>query len=260
MAKRRTQLSSVLWCAAATICLLCSPNTAGAQSVPGQLRGTGTVTWLASDKLQLRIQFEPQAQVIVPEGQPTFFSVDTTPRVLYVLAPWIDLLEEVDWGVKSQSNEVNSSSITPRFGVQLHILSTVLNRSAGSDAAHEHQPRRRLDFRTLLRFEDQIQQSSTDSSSTSTWTFRDRFRVAYSLNRPKVTSDGAVSVVIDTEAFVPFDGGFVNQLRVRSGVGYRHSFPWHFEALYIWTGERSQPSDPLKVKDHALDLRGYFQF
>jgi hypothetical protein len=95
---------------------------------------------------------------------------------------------------------------------------------------------------------------------SSTWTFRDRFGVAYALNRPKVTSDGAVYLTTDTEAFVPFDGGFINEVRVRSGIGYRHSFPWRFEALYIWTGDRSRPSDALAVKNQALDLRAFFQF
>ena len=249
-----------MWGGLATLCALCRPTLAAAQNVPDQLWGTGTVTWLASDTLQLRLQVSPRGQVIVPDGQPTFFSVNTVPRLLYVLAPWIDLLEEVDWEVKNQSNEDNSRSITPTFGVQLHILSRVLYGGGGGGVAHEHEPKRRLDFRTLLRFEDQIQKSATDSSSTSAWTFRDRFHVAYSLNRPKVTTPGAVYVTTDSEAFVPFDGGFINQLRVRGGVGYRRSFPWRFEALYIWTGERSQPSDALKVKDHSLDLRVFYQF
>ena len=84
--------------------------------------------------------------------------------------------------------------------------------------------------------------------------------MAYPVNRPKVTSDGAVYLTTDSEAFVPLDGGFINQLRVRSGVGYRPSFRWRFEALYIWTEERSHPSEPLAVKNHALDLRVLLQF
>jgi hypothetical protein len=51
------------------------------------LWGTGTVTWLAADRLQLRVQVEPESQLIVPNGQSTFFSVDTTPRALFIVAP-----------------------------------------------------------------------------------------------------------------------------------------------------------------------------
>jgi hypothetical protein len=233
-----------------------------------QLWATGTVRWLQSDRLSLQVKFEPKAQLIEPDDQPTFLSVDTTPRVVYVVAPWMDVLGEIDLGVKNQSNEVNTDSVTPRFGVQLHILSRILNHEAQRGADRENPPRLRVNFRTLLRIEDQRETSSSDSSTSpsssqstsSSWQFRDRFAVAYPVNRPKTTSDGAVYITADSEAFVPIDDGFINQLRLRSGVGYRHSFPWRFEALYIWTGERSRPSEPLAVKNQALDFRIYFQF
>jgi hypothetical protein len=246
------------WCGLAVLCLVSRSERANAQAAD-QLWGAGTVTWLASDRLQVHVQVQPQAQASAPEGQPTFFSLDTTPRALFVVAPWIDVLGEIDFGTKNQSNEVNTRSVTPRVGVQLHILSRILS-SGGGGADREPQSRQRLDFRSLLRLEDDREKSTTDASFSSSWTFRDRFRVAYPLNRPKVTSSGAVYVTVDSEAFVPLDGGFINQLRVRSGVGYRRSFPWRFEALYIWTGERSRPSEPLAVKNQALDIRVFFQF
>jgi hypothetical protein len=232
------------------------PALASAQA-PGQLWITGTATWLASERLQIRVQFEPEDQFIVHGDQPTFLSTDTTPRVLYVVAPWIDVLGEIDFGTNDQSNNDDSTSVTPRVGVQLHILSRLLG---SGDNPREHVPRFRWDFTSLLRLEDERQESSGDSSTTSTWTFRDRFRVEYPFNRPKTTSDGAIYLRTDWEAFVPLDGGFINELRVRSGVGYRLSFPWRFEALYVWEGERSHPSESLTTKDHALDLRVYFQF
>jgi uncharacterized protein DUF2490 len=232
------------------------PALANAQT-PGQLWLTGTATWLASDRLQLRVQFESQDQFIVPDNQPTFLSTDTTPRVLYVLASWIDVLGEVAFGTKDQSDNDDSTSLTPRVGVQLHILSRLL--SGGADP-REHPPRFRWDFRSLLRLEDQREKSSGHDSTTSTWIFRDRFRVAYPINRPKTTSNGAIYLATDWETFVPLDGGFINQLRARNGIGYRLSFPWRFEALYVWQGERSRPSESLSTKDNALDLRVYYQF
>src|SRR4029077_20987797 len=97
-------------------------------------------------------------------------------------------------------------------------LSRILSSGGGLGVGREPESRLRLDFRSLLRLEDEQQKSSTDSSFSSSWTFRDRFRVAYPLNRPKVTSSGAVYLTADSEAFVPLDGGFINQLRVRSGI------------------------------------------
>lgn len=233
MTNRRGQLRATAWCGLIVLVAVSRSATAHAQAT-GQLWGTGTVRWLATDRLSFRVQVQPEDQLIVPDGQGTFVSIDATPRVLYVVAPWIDVLGEIDWGIKHQSNDVDTDSVTPRFGVQLHILSTILE-----GGGRERQPRRRIDFRTLIRFEDEREKSSSDSTTSSTWQFRDRFRVAYSLNRPKVTSPGAIYVTADSEAFVLLDDGVFNQLRVRSGVGYRHSFPWRFEALYIVSRQRT---------------------
>jgi hypothetical protein len=207
----------------------------------------------------MRVQFEPETQRIVSDDQPTFVSLDATPRVLYVVAPWIDVLGEIDWGIKHESNDVDTDSVTPRFGVQLHILSTILDPAAQGAATRERQPRRRVDFRTLIRFEDEREKSSTESSTSSSWQFRDRFHVAYPLNRRKTTSTGAIYLTADSEAFVQLDDGVLNQLRVRSGIGYRHSFPWCFEALYITSRERTD-SGAWATKYHALDLRVQYLF
>ena len=258
MTNRRMRFRAASWCGLVVFCTLIRPATANAQA-PGQLWGTATVRWLATDRLSFRVQFEPEAQLIVPDDQQTFVSVDATPRVLYVVAPWIDVLGEIDWGIKHESNDVDTDSVTPRFGVQLHILSTILDPGAGRGANRERQPRRRVDFRTLIRFEDEREKSSTDSSTSSTWHFRDRFRVAYPLNRPKTTSSGAIYLSADSEAFVQLDDGVLNQLRVRSGIGYRHSFPWRFEALYITSRERTD-SGAWATKYHALDLRVQYLF
>jgi hypothetical protein len=194
---------------------------------------------------------------LTPDDQTKFFSTSATPRFLYVVAPWIDALTEINFTRKDQSNGVDTITVSPRIGVQLHILSRLLG---GGAASREHAPRQRFDFRTLLRLEDQRQSTNTDSSTTSTWTFRDRWTVAYPLNRPKTTADGAVYLITDIEGFVPLDGGFVNQLRSRTGIGYRPSFPWKFEWLYVWDGQRSRPSESLSTNYNAFYFRVYYQF
>jgi Protein of unknown function (DUF2490) len=241
------------------LCAVIGSGTARAQS-PGQLWATGTVRWLPTDRWSFLVTAEPRDQLIVPDDQPTYLSFDTTPRVLYVVAPWIDVLGEIDFQVKHQSNDVDTNSVTPRFGVQLHILSRILNGGGvGRGADREPQPGRRVNFRTLLRLEDQREEDTGESTTTSSWQFRDRFSVAYPLNRPKTTSNGAVYLTTDSEAFVPLDGGGINQFRLRSGFGYRHSFPWRVEALYIWRRDRSD-AGVWTTKYNALDFRVFFQF
>ena len=112
-------------CGLVVFCAVSGPVTAHAQAA-GQLWGTVNVRWLATDRLSFRVQVQPEDQLIVPDDQPRFVSVDVTPRVLYVVAPWIDVLGEIDWGIKHESDDVEKESMTPRFGVQLHILSPVL--------------------------------------------------------------------------------------------------------------------------------------
>src|SRR5262249_44819793 len=115
---RTTAAWLVLW-------LIGCPVLASAQA-PGQVWLAGTATWLTNDRLQIRAQFEAKDQFIVPDNQPTFLSTETTPRVLYVVAPWIDVLGEIAFETKDQSNNDDSTTVTPRVGVQLHILSRLL--------------------------------------------------------------------------------------------------------------------------------------
>lgn len=231
------------------------PITANAQT-PFQLWGSGTITWLTSDRVHMRVVVQERDQ-LTPDNQTKFFSTSATPRFLYVVAPWIDALAEINFTRKDQSNDVDTVTVSPRIGVQLHILSRLLG---GGATSREHAPRQRFDFRTLLRLEDQRQSTNTDSATTSTWIFRDRWTVAYPLNRPKTTSDGAVYLTNDIEGFVTLDGGFINQLRTRTGVGYRLNFPWKFEWLYVWDGQRSSPSESLSTSYNAFYFRVYYQF
>jgi hypothetical protein len=254
----RVVIRSAVSCGFVLYALTC-PAVASAQT-PFQLWGSGTITWLASDRVQTRVVVQSKDQQR-PDDETKFFSLGATPRFLYVVAPWIDALTEVNFTKKDQSNDVDTTTVSPRIGVQLYILSRLLyGGGSGGSASREHEPRQRFDFRTLLRLEDQRQSTSTGSSTTSTWIFRDRWTVAYPLNRPKVTSDGAVYLITDIEGFVPLDGGFINQLRVRTGAGYRLNFPWKFESLYVWDGQRSRPSESLSTNYNAYYFRVYYQF
>jgi hypothetical protein len=84
------------------------------------------------------------------------------------------------------------------------------------------------------------------------------------LNNAKVTDDGTIYATSDTEIFVPIDetvrGGIVSEVRIRAGVGYRESFGWRYEALYIWTGERNAQSGAMAANSHAVDVRIRRQF
>jgi len=238
------------------------PSAAHAQAA-GQLWGNAIVNWLASPVTTYELDIEPKSQLLVHEGQATWIDLDITPHVRYAVAPWVDVLGEVDVGLKHEGTDVNTITVTPRVGAQLHILSRVIQHTARSGAEREAHPRRRLDIGTLLRLERETTHSTADPRASS-WRLRDRFALAYPMNRPKVTSDGAVYFTSDIEEFMPVDeavkGGAIGQVRIRTGVGYRRSFAWRFDALYIWNAERNKESGVMAVDSHAIDVRVKRQF
>ena len=215
------------------------PAAARAQA-RSQLWANGIIDWLASDRLSANLDVE---------GQTNPGLIKATPHVDYAVVPWADVLAEVQFERETGSD----TTTTPRFGAQFHILSRLLHAHADAGANREKLPRRRLAVSSLLRAEN----------SSSAWRLRDRFDAAYPLNRHKTTDDGA-STTSDAELFVPFDrapgGDLVNQVRIRSGIGYRKDFAWRFDVLYIWDGTRHADAGPLTPKFHAIDIRVLRQF
>ena len=246
------------------LCVLAGSTSASAQAT-GQMWGFSSIGYLETERLSYQLALEPKSQVVVHEAQPTWFSVDATPRVTYSLVGWMDVLAEFDIGKRSQSNETNTLTVAPRLGVQFHILSRIIQaHSASHGAALEAKPRFRPVISTLLRLERQSTSDNTDAPDKLSWTLRNRFNFAYPLNRAKTTDDGAVYVATDSELFIPVDhhepGRLFDELRIRSGFGFRQSFSWRFEALYVWDAKRNSESSALAPAFHALDVRVRYEF
>jgi hypothetical protein len=246
-------------CALGLTLLLLSPSAVNAQA-GGQIWANVTFDWLRTERLSYELDFEPKSQFLTSAGQPTWVDLDAIGTVEYAISKWLDVLGEMDTGRKEQINHVDSVTVTPRIGAHLHLLSRILQTRGGRRGAErEKLPMRRLVAGTLVRLENQNTYYSTDAPAKSAWQVRYRFELAYPLNRKKTTLDGAVYLTSDGEVFMPVNtsvtGGIVNQLRVRSGLGYRRSFGVRFEALYIWIGERNETSGVLAPQSHALDIR-----
>lgn len=78
------------------------------------------------------------------------------------------------------------------------------------------------------------------------------------LNKARVSDDGARYLLADWEWFVPLDDpaeSFANKQRIRAGLGYRRSFHWRFEALYIWTRSRNTVKEGFTTSDNVINLR-----
>jgi hypothetical protein len=222
----------------------------------GQLWGNITVNWVRSDKLVVELDVEPKVLIAAPSTEPGWWNVDVTPNVEYAVKPWLDLIGELGTGYTRQTDDVNSTEVTPRIGIRLHLLSRDRPRLV---RVRELPPRRRVVIRDRLLGESRnIFYSGAGSGQESTVRFRNRLEFLIALNKEKLTEDGARYLMADWEWFVPLDDPterFANRQRIRTGLGYRRNVKWRFEALYIWSRSRDTTEEGFKTSDNILDVR-----
>ena len=51
------------------------------------------------------------------------------------------------------------------------------------------------------------------------------------------------------------DERYANKQRMRTGLGYRRSFAWRFEALYIWNRSRNSLENGFTTSDNIIDVK-----
>jgi hypothetical protein len=234
------------------VLLMCAP-VASAQTTT-QLWGNLTFNWVKSDRLVYELDFEPKALLDAPEGEPDWRNLDVTPNVEYSLRPWLDLVADTTIGRTMQTDDLDSTEVTPRLGVRFHLFSR-----AQKFRVREHAPRRRIVVRDLVRFESRnFFYSGGDVESESTFRFRNRLEFLLPLNRERITDDGAGYWLADWEWFVPLDDAderFGNRQRIRTGIGYRRSFNWRYELLYVWTRSRNTLDEGFSTTENIIDVR-----
>jgi hypothetical protein len=143
--------------------------------------------------------------------------------------------------------------VTPRIGVRLHLLANIAD-----DFDKERHPRHRVALSTLIRAEWRNLFYSDDTPQSSTFRVRDRVDLQVALNRPRVNDQGAIYATSDVELFWTHTDPperFANKERVRAGLGYRRSYAWNFEALYIWDRSRDAANQDFTTAHNAVDLR-----
>lgn len=186
-----------------------------------------------SEKLLLELNFEPKFQI---NGQGSWKNVDVTGLSEYYPNDWLDLTGELTLGASSLLPDLNSFEITPRIGIRIHFFSTVQGLEKP-----ERTPLKRIGLSNWARMEVRNFSYSGDSPAKHELLFRNRFEVRIPINNELMHIDRTFSLMSDLEAFVPISGEilerFATQWRFRIGFGYRISYAWRLELLYI--GERA---------------------
>jgi hypothetical protein len=239
----------------AVSCLLIGPTAVLAQT-DLQLWGNVTLDWMKSDRLVYELDFEPKVLLGRSEGEPAWRNLDVTPNVEFSPNGWFDLVGEATIGYTKQTDDVNSTEVSPRVGVRLHLFS----RYADSIIQRrELSPKRRLVVRDLLRVESRnLIYSGAESGSDSSVRFRNRLEFLLPLNKQNLTDDGVAYTLADWEWFVPLnepEERFANRQRIRTGLGYRRSSAWRYEVLYMWTRSRNTIEDGFATSDNIIDVR-----
>jgi hypothetical protein len=179
-----------------------------------------------------------------------------TPNAEYAATPWLDLIGEVGTGFTRQTDDVDSTEVTPRAGVRVHFLSR-----DGPRRIHirERPPKHRIALRNRTLVESRnLFYHGTGSGTSSTVRFRNRLEFFMPLNKEKYTDDGARYVLADWEWFIPLDDPaerFANRQRIRAGLGYRRDGRWRFEAQYIWSRSRDTTDEPFATTDNIFNVR-----
>jgi hypothetical protein len=123
---------------AALLVTLLAPSAA-AQS-DKQLWGELTLDWIKSHALTLGLDVEPKVLVSKQtDDEPGWSTLDVTPRAEYRHGKWFDVVGELHLGRTRQTDEQDSTEVTPRIGFRFHLLSNIAD-----ELRRERQPRRRL--------------------------------------------------------------------------------------------------------------------
>jgi hypothetical protein len=237
---------------AAMLVVVLTPCAAVAQTEM-QLWGDITFSWVKNHRLTFGVDTEPQVLVSKPADDPGWATLNVTPSVEHTANKWFDILGELKLARTRQTNDLDSTEIAPRVGIQFHILTNLYD-----ELARENRPKRRFVMRNLLRLEWRNFYYSNDQPDSSTRRLRDRVQVLYPLNRSSITDNGATYLQSDVEWFWPRnnpDERFANQQRIRAGVGYRRDRAWRVETLYVWDRSRNSANEGFSTTNHAIDLR-----
>jgi hypothetical protein len=251
-------------CALAVGGLLAGSRVASAQN-QYQLWGNATVDWVKSERLTYEVDFEPKVS-LDPSDDPSetdegWLNLDVTLSAQYSPHGWLDLWAEGVVGYTAQTDDVNTVELTPRLGARFHLFSrdTPTLVPGARPLGRERPPTRRVVIRDLVRIEDKnLIDTGAGSGSSSMVRLRNRIEFLVPVNKPKTTDDGARFTFADWEVYVPLgEPGqpFVSKQRIRAGVGYRHSFAWRYQVVYICDLSRQSADEGFGSCANILDVQ-----
>ena len=125
---------------ATAVLLLLIPSASLAQT-DTQLWANFTFDWVKNHRATIGVNAEPKILVSAPAGDPGWATLDVTPSLEYSRGQWFDMVTEMLVGRTKQTDDLDSTELTPRIGFRLHLLSNLRQ-----EIVKERRPKRRLVF------------------------------------------------------------------------------------------------------------------
>jgi len=169
-------------------------------------------------------------------------ALDYAPTLEYSLTAHIDLMVGSTFSYTWQTEDYNTFEIRPMVGTRIHF-----------------NPNRRVPIRFLARLE----QRNFQNVETKEWdkTLRPRFRLEslIPLNAKDVFQNKMYYLIADVEYLWKLQDDvserFANRFRARFGLGYRLSYTWRFEFIYMLQLSREAISDDYSSTDNIFRIR-----
>lgn len=178
-----------------------------------------------------------------------WYSLNISPAYERSINKYVDLISALPLSYTVQSDTSNSFEVRTMLGARIYFT-----------------PGKRIETRFTYRFEYRFFHDQSSSEWVKSSRSRFRAEVIVPVNRPNYYSDKMLYCLGDVELFSTVDKDvqerYANRFRIRVGAGYRMSYNWRFEAIYMLQESRNNVADGYNSVDNILRLRikCYFPF
>ena len=221
--------------------LALTPSHGFAQTSTEQIWVDVLLDWMFKQKQLLELEIGPKA--LIGEGE-VWQELTVTPAYEYYPNKRWDLVSRVLFSWVRQTVELSTFEVRPIIGFRYYLTPTQTGRWLCRDF-------NRVEMRMIYYRE--VDQWET------TYRYRNRLEFQYAFNNPSLTNDRTTYGLADAEIFINLGSAaeerFNDNWRFRVGAGYRHTYAWRTEFLYVLQLSRNTLGQEFDVSNHIFRFR-----
>lgn len=187
-------------------------------------------------------EFSYQTLIQSSSTIPKWYSFNLTPAYEKTENKYLDILTALAFSYTIQNDTTNSFEIRPMVGVRIYFT-----------------PDSRLQTRLTLRYEHRFFKDIGQSGWQSATRLRIRPELVFPLNRSSYFVDKMLYLLTDVEFYISLDEqvkeAFSNRIRNRVGIGYRFTYNFRAEFIYILQRSRNEIDKDYNTRDNIFRIR-----